>query len=123
MKSETSTGRPSTSQDLVEPHDSRVTELGRDPRFALEAFGILARLNRMVMRNLHRDHAIELGIASPPDRAEGPLADAIQQLKSADDPDLVDRRAEQHSLQPERVAAVVATNCFRSGARRVTTVC
>ena len=95
-----------------------MTELGRDPGFALQAFDVQAGFKRVLMGDLEGDDAIELGIARTPDRAEGALADAIEQLKSADDADLVERHAIAGSLQAERVAAFLARHVSRQQVAR-----
>ena len=97
-------------EDLVEPHDPRVAELGGDPGLSLHAYGIQAALQGMLMGDLQGDDAIELGIPGAPDRAERAMADPIEQLESADDPDLVDRRALAYPRQSEGVAAFLAVD-------------
>ena len=87
-----------------------MAELGGDPRLASEAVGIQSGGQGVFVWDLQGDDAIELGVPRPPHRAEGTLADAIEQLESADQPDLVDRQAVLHPLEAEGIAAVVTTN-------------
>ena len=101
--------------DLIYRHDVRVAELRRRTRLT-EKLLYFRRRELSAARNLHGDNAIQLPIASFPNRAESTDTQSRHQVESVD---RLERSRHPGRIFPvdqtEHAAASVATNVFEWG--------
>ncbi len=71
------------ASDFMDAHDPRMAQLGGGAGFPQESLS-LCRLQLSPAWDLDRDRAVHFCVVRLPDRAEGPDADSLQQLKMAD---------------------------------------